>query len=81
VSSIKKREDGKWRARYRDQAGREHSGHFTRKIDGQRWIDETTAAVLTGRYVGPEASKTTVSPVRGGMAGDSGHPREHDTKH
>ena len=60
MASIKKREDGQWRARYRDDAGKEHARHFARKVDAQRWIDETTAAVVTGQYVDPKAGKTTV---------------------
>jgi integrase len=60
MASIKKREDGKWRARYRDTAGREHAKHFPRKIDAQRWVDEVTAAVVTGQYIDPKAGKTTV---------------------
>ena len=64
MASIKRREDGQWRARYRDDAGREHTRHFARKIDAQRWIDETTAAVVTGQYVDPKAGKTTVASTR-----------------
>jgi integrase len=60
MASIKRREDGQWRARYRDAAGKEHARHFARKVDGQRWLDETTAAVVTGQYVDPKAGKTTV---------------------
>ena len=30
MASINKRPDGVWRARYRDEAGREHSKHFAR---------------------------------------------------
>jgi integrase len=60
MASIKKREDGQWRARYRDAAGKEHARHFDRKVDAQRWVDETTAAVVTGQYVDPKAGKTTV---------------------
>jgi len=37
--------NGQWRAPYRDEGGREHSRHFTRKVDAQRWLDETTASV------------------------------------
>ncbi len=48
MASIAKRPDGQWRARYRDGAGREHSKHFDRKVDAQRWLDETTASVVTG---------------------------------
>jgi len=61
MSSIKKRENGQWRARYRGDAGKEHARHFARKIDAQWWLDETTAAVVTGQYVDPKAGKTTVS--------------------
>lgn len=57
--SIAKRDNGKWRARYRDAAGKEHSRHFDRKIDGQRWLDEVTAAVVTGQYVDPKAGRVT----------------------
>jgi integrase len=59
VASIAKRPDGKWRARYRDETGREHTRHFARKVDSQRWLDEQTAAIVTGRYVDPNAGKIT----------------------
>ena len=59
MASIKKRPDGQWRARYRDEAGKEHSRHFARKIDGQQWLDRVTAAVVTGDYVDPEAGRVT----------------------
>jgi integrase len=58
--SIKKRPDGKWRARYRDAVGKEHARHFPRKIDAQRWLDSVTTAVQTGTYVDPILSKITV---------------------
>ncbi|MEU4618841.1 tyrosine-type recombinase/integrase [Actinoplanes sp. NPDC023801] len=57
--SIAKRPNGKWRARYRDEAGREHSRHFDRKKDGERWLDEQTAAIVTGQYVDPKAGEIT----------------------
>jgi len=60
VSSIHKRPDGQWRARYRDDADKEHARHFARKVDAQRWLDETTAAVVTGAYVDPKTAKVTV---------------------
>jgi integrase len=59
VSSIAKRTDGQWRARYRDDADREHSRHFARKVDAQRWLDEVTTSVVTGQYVDPNAGKVT----------------------
>lgn len=54
-----KRPDGKYRARYRDEAGVEHAEHFTRKLDAQRWLDEVTAAMVTGQYVDPRAGRVT----------------------
>jgi integrase len=60
MANIAKRPDGRWRARYRDSAGREHSRHFKRKVDAQRWLDEVTTAVTTGMYVDPGRSRITV---------------------
>lgn len=60
MASITKRPDGRWRARYRDAAGKEHARHFTRRLDGQRWLDEVTSAVITGTYVHPKTARTTV---------------------
>ncbi len=59
MASIARRPDGQWRARYRDEAGRETSRHFTRKVDAQRWLDETTAAMVTGQYVDPRAGRVS----------------------
>ncbi|MGY1730151.1 tyrosine-type recombinase/integrase [Geodermatophilus sp. SYSU D01045] len=59
MASIAKRPDGRWRARYRDEAGKEHAKHFDRKVDAQRWLDEVTASVVTGQYVDPAAGRIT----------------------
>ena len=59
MASIKKRDNGKWRARYRDAAGKEHARHFARKVDAQRWLDEVTTSVVTGQYVDPNAGRVT----------------------
>jgi integrase len=59
MASIAKRPDGQWRARYRDETGKEHSKHFRRRVDAQRWLDEVTAAVVTGQYVDPKAGRVT----------------------
>ncbi|KXK61965.1 integrase [Micromonospora rosaria] len=61
MASIKKRPDGKYRARYRDEAGKEHARHFVRKVDAQNWLDEQTAALVTGTHVDPKTAKTTVA--------------------
>src|SRR3954470_22703353 len=60
MASIKRRPDGIWRARYRDEAGREHARHFARKVDAQRWLDTVTAAVVRGDYIDPRDGKATV---------------------
>lgn len=60
MASIAKRPDGQWRARYRDATGREHSRHFGRKVDAQRWLDTVTSAVVTGSYVDPRLSRVTI---------------------
>ena len=59
MASIARRSDGRWRARYRDEAGREHARHFGRKVDAARWLDEVTAALVVGDYVDPAAGKIT----------------------
>jgi integrase len=61
MASIAKREDGTWRARYRDEDGREHARHFRRRQDAQRWLDEVTTAVVLGQYVDPKAGRVTFS--------------------
>ncbi|PZS36857.1 MAG: site-specific integrase [Pseudonocardiales bacterium] len=53
----------RWRARYYDAAGKQHSQHFARRIDAQQWLDSVTTAVGTGSYVDPARSKTLVRVV------------------
>lgn len=60
MASLTRRPDGAWRARYRDPDGQEHARHFARRIDAARWLDETTAALVTGQYVDPRAGRETV---------------------
>lgn len=59
AGSVAKRPNGKWRARYRDTDGNERARHFDRKIDAQRWLDETSASVIAGTYADPQAGKIT----------------------
>ena len=59
AGNIAKRPNGKWRARYRDEAGNERARHFDRKIDAQRWLDEISSTVMAGTYVDPAAGKIT----------------------
>lgn len=61
MASIQKRPDGRWRARFVDREGKEHAKHFTRKADGQNWLDEIASSMLTGMYVAPKAGRATVA--------------------
>ena len=60
MASIQKRDNGKWRARYRDDDGREHARHFGRKADAQAWLDGQTAKLVAGTHVTPRTARTTV---------------------
>lgn len=60
MANIAKRPDGRYRARYRDRAGKEHARHFRRKIDAQQWLDAQTAALVAGTHVDPKLARTTV---------------------
>ena len=51
----------RWRARYVDERGREHSAMFARKIDAQHWLDGQVASVVDGRHVAPADAQLTVS--------------------
>lgn len=59
AGNLTKRPNGRWRARFRDAAGKEHARHFDRKVDARRWLDEVTTAVVTGQYVDPNAGRVT----------------------
>lgn len=50
----------RWRVRWVDANGKEHARSFDRKPDAQRYLDEVTAAVVTGTYLDPAAARTTV---------------------
>lgn len=65
AGNIAKRADGRWRARYRDEPGREHSRHFARKIDAQQWLDQVTTTVVSGTYADPQAGRITFAAFFG----------------
>jgi len=51
----------RWRARYVNEQGDERSRAFARKVDAQRWLDEQTAARVTGKYVDPRHGRITLN--------------------
>jgi hypothetical protein len=64
----------RWRARYVDDQGKEHSKAFARKVDAQAWLDnEITPALASGTYVAPEAGRVTVAAVYASWSASQGH--------
>jgi integrase len=61
AGNIAKRANGKWRARYRDDTGREHARHFERKVDAQAWLDEQTSRIVRGEWADPRAGRELLS--------------------
>jgi len=48
-----------YRARYRDEGGKEHAGHFQRKVDAQCWLDVSGLGIIV------TAASLVVMPVLG----------------
>jgi integrase len=70
MSSIEKRRrplsDGsagpvRWRARYRDANGRQHSATFSRRVDAERFLERNGAALQSGDWVDPLLRRTSFS--------------------
>jgi integrase len=49
----------RWRARYVDDDGREHTKAFGRKSGAQAWLDSIISAHVTGTYIDPQLGKVT----------------------
>lgn len=60
MGNIQKRENGKWRARYRDPSGRERARHFDRKVDAERWLTAVESTKHRGEWIDPALSRITV---------------------
>src|SRR5262245_20914217 len=57
---VTKLDERRWRARYRDDAGKEHRKDFTKKTDAERWLDGVKASLVRGDYVDPRRARMTV---------------------
>jgi len=51
----------RWRARYVDGSGREHTKAFKIKAHAQTWLDTQTTAVVSGTHLPPRAANMTVA--------------------
>jgi hypothetical protein len=67
----------RWRARYVDEYGREHTKAFTCKVDATHWLNNVVSEQVTGTWTDPKLSGVTF-----GMMADrwlspkpSGRPR------
>jgi integrase len=61
VSSINRTPQGRWRARYRDPAGRSRSRTFDTKVEARRFLDGTSADMHRGQWVDPVAGRLTLA--------------------
>ena len=50
----------RWRARYVDGRGSEHTKAFARKTEAQQWLDGQTATIVSGTHVAPRDARLTV---------------------
>src|SRR5262245_30787047 len=60
AGNVARRPDGRWRARYRDAAGKEHARHFDRKLDATRWLASVEVARARGEWIDPALAKVRV---------------------
>ena len=63
VPSARRGQGMRYRARYKDAAGKEVTRAFPdkEKSKAQRWLDEVTTSQVTGTYVDPKTARTTVA--------------------
>jgi hypothetical protein len=56
-------------ARFVDDQGRENAKSFDKRVEAQAWLDEITAAQVTGMYVAPKAGLISVGDlyIRNGL--------------
>ena len=59
VPSVNNGKGSRWRARYVDKNGREHSKGFTRKHDAKQWLDKQVSDQVTGTWTDPKLSGQT----------------------
>src|SRR5262249_55589635 len=69
VGAIDRRPNGRWRARYRDGLGRQHSQTFDRKLDARRWLATVDVARSRGEWIDPSLARMPVGAwARGWLA-------------
>lgn len=59
--SVKKRPNGKWRARFRDETGREHARHFDTQREARAWEALKRSQVARGEHVPSPIGRLTLA--------------------
>ncbi|EON25702.1 phage integrase family protein [Nocardioides sp. CF8] len=62
------KQDEAWRGAYRDEAGKQHTKSFKRKIDASRWVTTEEAKVVRGDWVDPRAGRVTFASFYADLA-------------
>ncbi len=62
------KQDDAWRGAYRDEAGKQHTKSFRRKIDASRWVATEEAKVVRGDWVDPRAGRVTFASFYADLA-------------
>jgi integrase len=63
----------RWMARFVDEQGRENAKSFDKRLEAQAWLDEITAAQVTGMYVAPKAGLISVGELYAKWLGTQSH--------
>ena len=63
VPSTNHGKGSRWRARYVDDAGREHAQGFTRKVDAQNWLNTVVSDQVTGTWTDPALASVTFGSI------------------
>lgn len=63
MATIKRRSDrgNRWEVRYRDPEGKQRARLYDRKVDAERFAATTTADMIRGTYIDPEAGRVTLA--------------------
>ena len=61
MGSVRRQENGTYRARYRDERGREHHRRFKRQAEARAWVKAGEAAVQRGDHLDRKTAETTVA--------------------
>ncbi|GAA3703443.1 site-specific integrase [Terrabacter ginsenosidimutans] len=60
MGSVKRQENGTYRARYRDTDGKEHLRRFKRSAEARSWLADQEAAVRRGDHIDARTARLTV---------------------